>query len=167
METYPDPNENAGERAAQYYNSNPNQLQQQQQSDVEAGISNLANNIAPPTHAGLSNSQDLRSHPPPPGTGLQGPFFQGGNQHDAMDQLPYNTSEPQMMPPRKRSKASRACDECRKKKVKCDALEDRDLSELCSNCRRSGAECGFSRIPQKRGPSKGYAFPSVVIDRKC
>lgn len=152
MDTYPDPNDNAGERAGQYYNSNPSQLQQQ--SDVEAGINNLAHSIAPPTHAGLSNGQDLRSHQPPPGTGFNGPFFQGGNQHDQMDQLTYNASEPPM-PPRKRSKASRACDECRKKKIKCDAMEEPRLSEVCSNCRRSGAECEFSRIPQKRGPSKG------------
>ncbi|KAI0894591.1 hypothetical protein F4806DRAFT_497837 [Annulohypoxylon nitens] len=59
------------------------------------------------------------------------------------------------VPPRKRSKVSRACDECRRKKVKCDAaLETGD--EPCSNCRRSQIRCLFSRIPQKRGPSKGY-----------
>ncbi|KAI2468180.1 hypothetical protein F4781DRAFT_277785 [Annulohypoxylon bovei var. microspora] len=59
------------------------------------------------------------------------------------------------IPPRKRSKVSRACDECRRKKVKCDAaLESGE--EPCSNCRRSAIRCMFSRIPQKRGPSKGY-----------
>ncbi|KAI1088138.1 hypothetical protein F5B19DRAFT_27431 [Rostrohypoxylon terebratum] len=59
------------------------------------------------------------------------------------------------VPPRKRSKVSRACDECRRKKVKCDAaLETGD--DPCSNCRRSQIRCLFSRIPQKRGPSKGY-----------
>ncbi|KAI1451541.1 hypothetical protein F4805DRAFT_451072 [Annulohypoxylon moriforme] len=59
------------------------------------------------------------------------------------------------VPPRKRSKVSRACDECRRKKVKCDAaLESGE--EPCSNCRRSAIRCLFSRIPQKRGPSKGY-----------
>ncbi|KAK3945661.1 glucose transport transcription regulator RGT1 [Diplogelasinospora grovesii] len=58
-------------------------------------------------------------------------------------------------PPRKRSKVSRACDECRRKKIKCDAqIEGNDLP--CSNCRRSSAPCLFSRVPQKRGPSKGY-----------
>lgn len=58
------------------------------------------------------------------------------------------------IPPRKRSKVSRACDECRRKKIKCDALSD-VIDEPCSNCRRSSAQCLFSRIPQKRGPSKG------------
>ncbi|KAJ1324940.1 glucose transport transcription regulator RGT1 [Microdochium nivale] len=59
------------------------------------------------------------------------------------------------VPPRKRSKVSRACDECRRKKVKCDAPPDAG-TEPCSNCRRSSIICLFSRIPQKRGPSKGY-----------
>ncbi|KAJ2898575.1 uncharacterized protein MKZ38_003820 [Zalerion maritima] len=58
-------------------------------------------------------------------------------------------------PPRKRSKVSRACDECRRKKVKCDAQTETG-EEQCSNCRRSNMQCLFSRVPQKRGPSKGY-----------
>jgi hypothetical protein len=57
-------------------------------------------------------------------------------------------------PPRKRSKVSRACDECRRKKIKCDAMSEGG-EEPCSNCRRSNARCLFSRVPQKRGPSKG------------
>ncbi|KAL7621904.1 Glucose-responsive transcription factor [Parahypoxylon ruwenzoriense] len=62
---------------------------------------------------------------------------------------------PDGIPPRKRSKVSRACDECRRKKVKCDAVSENG-EEPCSNCRRSAIRCLFSRIPQKRGPSKGY-----------
>ena len=58
-------------------------------------------------------------------------------------------------PPRKRSKVSRACDECRRKKVKCDAPAD-VADAVCSGCRRSNIPCLFSRVPQKRGPSKGY-----------
>ncbi|CAK7265868.1 hypothetical protein SEPCBS57363_001801 [Sporothrix epigloea] len=57
------------------------------------------------------------------------------------------------VPPRKRSKVSRACDACRRKKVKCDAISE---TEQCTNCRRAQTECLFSRVPQKRGPSKGY-----------
>jgi len=73
----------------------------------------------------------------------------------ALDHLPgssqYAVAE---TPPRKRSKVSRACDECRRKKVKCDA--QMDTGEIpCSNCKRGGFECLFSRVPQKRGPSKG------------
>ncbi|KAK7207973.1 hypothetical protein BZA70DRAFT_272627 [Myxozyma melibiosi] len=57
--------------------------------------------------------------------------------------------------PRKRSKVSRACDECRRKKIRCDATLDGG-PEQCSSCRRVGEKCSFSRIPMKRGPSKGY-----------
>ncbi|KAL3421979.1 hypothetical protein PVAG01_06135 [Phlyctema vagabunda] len=57
---------------------------------------------------------------------------------------------------RKRSKVSRACDECRRKKVRCDASEDPGEGAPCTNCKRLGAECLFSRVPMKRGPSKGY-----------
>ncbi|KAJ5105625.1 hypothetical protein NUU61_002972 [Penicillium alfredii] len=56
---------------------------------------------------------------------------------------------------RKRSKISRACDECRRKKVRCDASSESGL-ESCTNCRRLGVVCQFSRVPMKRGPSKGY-----------
>ncbi|KAH8427729.1 putative C6 finger domain protein [Aspergillus melleus] len=56
---------------------------------------------------------------------------------------------------RKRSKISRACDECRRKKVRCDASSETGV-ETCSNCRRLGVVCQFSRVPMKRGPSKGY-----------
>lgn len=58
------------------------------------------------------------------------------------------------IPPRKRSKVSRACDECRRKKIKCDAQTDSGDSP-CSSCARSLIRCLFSRVPQKRGPSKG------------
>ncbi|KAH0545226.1 hypothetical protein FGG08_000680 [Glutinoglossum americanum] len=66
--------------------------------------------------------------------------------------------------PRKRSKVSRACDECRRKKVgsnlpeleiRCDATTETG-AEQCSSCKRTNVRCQFSRVPMKRGPSKGY-----------
>lgn len=62
-------------------------------------------------------------------------------------------------PPRKRSKVSRACDCCRRKKVKCNAEYSSSLqavTKTCDNCVKNQEECTFSRIPLKRGPSKGY-----------
>lgn len=56
---------------------------------------------------------------------------------------------------RKRTKVSRACDECRRKKIRCDAT-DVDSVEPCSSCKKMGQRCLFSRQPLKRGPSKGY-----------
>ena len=55
----------------------------------------------------------------------------------------------------KRVKVSRACDECRRKKIRCDALTEQ---ETCTNCKRSNLSCAFSRLPMKRGPSKGYVL---------
>jgi hypothetical protein len=75
----------------------------------------------------------------------------------AMEHLPQahgGYQMPDATTPRKRSKVSRACDECRRKKIKCDAQSEAH-EQPCSNCRRSNAQCLFSRVPQKRGPSKG------------
>lgn len=71
--------------------------------------------------------------------------------------LPHQYAMPDGIPPRKRSKVSRACDECRRKKIKCDAPSDTGDTP-CSSCARSSIRCLFSRVPQKRGPSKGYAI---------
>lgn len=54
---------------------------------------------------------------------------------------------------KKRTKASRACDQCRKKKIKCDYDDGR---AVCTNCARNSEACTFERVPLKRGPSKGY-----------
>ncbi|WPH01064.1 Hypothetical protein R9X50_00389900 [Acrodontium crateriforme] len=56
---------------------------------------------------------------------------------------------------KERSKVSRACDECRRKKIRCDAV-DETTTTPCTNCSRTSAKCTFSRQPMKRGPSKGY-----------
>ncbi|KAK5113376.1 hypothetical protein LTR62_003476 [Meristemomyces frigidus] len=56
---------------------------------------------------------------------------------------------------KERTKVSRACDECRRKKIRCDAIDESGQTP-CSNCNRTNARCAFSRQPMKRGPSKGY-----------
>ncbi|KAF4548091.1 Fungal Zn(2)-Cys(6) binuclear cluster domain-containing protein 19 [Elsinoe fawcettii] len=53
-----------------------------------------------------------------------------------------------------RVKTSKACDECRRKKIRCDAANDN--GETCSNCKRTRTVCLFQRQQLKRGPSKGY-----------
>ncbi|ORX99724.1 hypothetical protein K493DRAFT_212167, partial [Basidiobolus meristosporus CBS 931.73] len=50
--------------------------------------------------------------------------------------------------PVKKPKTSRACDACRRKKVKCDGA-----LPACSHCATSGLDCTFSYKPKKRGPS--------------
>ncbi|KAJ3570156.1 hypothetical protein NPX13_g5825 [Xylaria arbuscula] len=107
-------------------------------------------------HPSQTHSQPLASSQPQPIQ--QRPLLQahGGLDHISQ-QYAVHPHQPTQdnIPPRKRSKVSRACDECRRKKVKCDAASETG-EEPCSNCRRSSIQCMFSRIPQKRGPSKGY-----------
>ncbi|KAK4153067.1 glucose transport transcription regulator RGT1 [Chaetomidium leptoderma] len=102
-------------------------------------------------HAGQAHAHHYAQNPPP------APHLP---HHMSMEHMPQASIHPQYQlpdatPPRKRSKVSRACDECRRKKIKCDAQSDAN-EQPCSNCRRSNAQCLFSRVPQKRGPSKGY-----------
>lgn len=110
---------------------------------------------------------NLRSIMPHPGPEQQQTpsYVQDGPSADPMAQHPAPVPGEQQLPPqyamtgdnvppRKRSKVSRACDECRRKKIKCDAQSDTGESP-CSSCARSNMRCLFSRVPQKRGPSKG------------
>ncbi|KAK4230194.1 glucose transport transcription regulator RGT1 [Podospora fimiseda] len=105
-------------------------------------------------HDGLPHPEQQQAHHYPQSTTPQSHL----PPHLSMDHIPNVHPQYQMSdttPPRKRSKVSRACDECRRKKIKCDAQSEAS-EQPCSNCRRSSAQCLFSRVPQKRGPSKGY-----------
>ncbi|ORY04904.1 hypothetical protein K493DRAFT_377850 [Basidiobolus meristosporus CBS 931.73] len=57
-----------------------------------------------------------------------------------------NTEENQ-----KRQRVSRACDNCRRKKIRCDGDHP-----LCSNCQSFGINCTYNGTTKKRGPPKGY-----------
>ncbi len=114
------------------------QLQNHQQHELQSGAPHPG---APPQHHQYMPSPG--SHPNSvPNLNLQ-----------SLVQAGYG-AVPDGIPPRKRSKVSRACDECRRKKIKCDAVSETG-EQSCSNCRRSSVTCLFSRVPQKRGPSKG------------
>ncbi|KAI9484563.1 fungal-specific transcription factor domain-containing protein [Zychaea mexicana] len=51
----------------------------------------------------------------------------------------------------KRQRVSKACEQCRRKKVKCDGA-----SPLCSNCVALDIQCTYKESTRKRGPPKGY-----------
>ncbi|KAF9324067.1 hypothetical protein BGZ91_003183 [Linnemannia elongata] len=51
----------------------------------------------------------------------------------------------------KRRRVSRACDTCRRKKVRCDGIQP-----SCTNCTTFGFQCTFNDSAKKRGPPKGY-----------
>ncbi|KAK0869368.1 Glucose-responsive transcription factor [Friedmanniomyces endolithicus] len=97
--------------------------------------------------------------------GGYGVHMQPGHQPHGLPQGPMTFAQPAGSPDtsglgsaqkgKERTKVSRACDECRRKKIRCDAADETGES-ACSNCGRTSATCAFSRQPMKRGPSKGY-----------
>ncbi|KAI8098464.1 fungal-specific transcription factor domain-containing protein, partial [Halteromyces radiatus] len=67
----------------------------------------------------------------------------------------YPSPETSVIPPAhpsKRTRISRACDTCRKKKIKCDV----DNCHPCTTCKQYDWECTFNDTARKRGPPKGY-----------
>ncbi|KAJ7587342.1 fungal-specific transcription factor domain-containing protein [Mycena floridula] len=54
----------------------------------------------------------------------------------------------------KKRKIQRACDICRRKKVRCDGPQTAD--NRCSNCTAYNLECTYVEAAKKRGPPKGY-----------
>ncbi|KAJ2548498.1 hypothetical protein EV175_004804, partial [Coemansia sp. RSA 1933] len=54
-------------------------------------------------------------------------------------------------PDGKRQRVSRACDKCRRKKVKCDGK-----LPVCTHCEELGYDCTYLDATKKRGPPKGY-----------
>ncbi|RYP75829.1 hypothetical protein DL771_002093 [Monosporascus sp. 5C6A] len=128
-------------------------MHQHEHSVPQQHDESLQHHAHQPQHQFMPNHQGLQQQPPTQAHGLP----QHIHPHGPLGHLPqhYGPVINDNTPPRKRSKVSRACDECRRKKVKCDAASENG-EEACSNCRRSNVRCLFSRIPQKRGPSKGY-----------
>ncbi|KAH7882909.1 fungal-specific transcription factor domain-containing protein [Phlebopus sp. FC_14] len=52
-----------------------------------------------------------------------------------------------------RRRSSKACDQCRKSKCKCERVRD---SDACKSCIMLGTPCTFLGPSRKRGPPKGY-----------
>ncbi|KAG9228822.1 hypothetical protein BJ875DRAFT_489498 [Amylocarpus encephaloides] len=168
MQSYPSPNAIAADGAAPFYSSatsqhhpalsNPDDLQLIAQSSR-----GLVPNMNAGAAASMADAQDTSSP-----DALNQQYGQGQEQeanhhvapiasiHSAGDHMGAQyTGGDGSTAPRKRSKVSRACDECRRKKIRCDATGEVG-DDQCSSCKRVGARCQFSRVPMKRGPSKGY-----------
>ncbi|KUJ23072.1 uncharacterized protein LY89DRAFT_166528 [Mollisia scopiformis] len=165
MQSYPDPNAGAGAGGAPFSYStsgqqqsgvpNPDELQMNAQLARLEPVMNASpgGNMASESQDPRGSSQGNVNHQYEHGLPHAG---QMQSLHGPMDQMgAYDGSPDGSMAPRKRSKVSRACDECRRKKIRCDATGESD-NEQCSNCKRVGTNCQFSRVPMKRGPSKGY-----------
>lgn len=175
MQNYPDPTENPTENGGPFYtpNNGNNSSHDLSKADELRLAAQLSSNMEPsienrrveamhdaaepdqndPNHQYTAQSmhQHLVEHGalPGPGQGHSGPV----EAYDASEHGPFPADDGST-PARKRSKVSRACDECRRKKIRCDATSESG-DEQCSNCKRVGTTCQFSRVPMKRGPSKG------------
>lgn len=158
MQSYPSPSAGADNNGPFYTTSSNSQQPELSHSDE---LAELQRDLAPIMHAGqnanIAGGQDLR------GQGAMNHQHYESDNHaaghmqarHALDQMADHYGTPDgSMAPRKRSKVSRACDECRRKKIRCDATGE-DGKEQCTNCKRVGSRCQFSRVPMKRGPSKG------------
>ncbi|KAJ3909077.1 fungal-specific transcription factor domain-containing protein [Lentinula edodes] len=54
----------------------------------------------------------------------------------------------------KKRRVARACDSCRKRKIRCDGIQMR--GSQCSNCIASNFDCTYVEAAKKRGPPKAY-----------
>ncbi|OJD19708.1 hypothetical protein AJ78_00331 [Emergomyces pasteurianus Ep9510] len=81
---------------------------------------------------------------------LQGPVF-------SEDQLTGNMEESNDA---KRRRIARACDMCRKKKIKCDGKMPK-----CSHCINYKTECIFTQVEKKRNPPKGAKYIEGLENR--
>src|SRR5579859_6808373 len=48
------------------------------------------------------------------------------------------------------------------RKIRCDATSEANV-EQCSSCKRAGVNCSFSRVPMKRGPTKGLEAQYAIL----
>ncbi|KAG8748600.1 hypothetical protein FRC12_013827 [Ceratobasidium sp. 428] len=90
----------------------------------------------------LHNMSVKTSPSPSPGSGSVGP-----DRHN---------SQSTYFDPSKRHVINRACDICRRRKVRCDGAQAVD-GRSCAYCIKHGIECTYNQMaPVRRGPSKAY-----------
>ncbi|CEL04587.1 hypothetical protein ASPCAL05715 [Aspergillus calidoustus] len=61
--------------------------------------------------------------------------------------------------------SSRACDTCRKRKVRCDGVDSSPTENPCFHCRMSGTACQYEQTPKKRGPKSKRSDASDRLRR--
>ncbi|OQO03186.1 hypothetical protein B0A48_11441 [Cryoendolithus antarcticus] len=123
----------------------------------------------------------MNALPPPSGNG--GPYR--SNDSPNSNQQPYYAPQPQWYPPAeeygyddeanggnaddggdgnsrdaKRRRIARACDMCRKKKIKCDGKMPK-----CGHCENYKTECIFTMVEKKRAPPKGAKYIEGLENR--
>ncbi|GAA5845931.1 hypothetical protein JCM9279_002428, partial [Rhodotorula babjevae] len=68
--------------------------------------------------------------------------------------------------PQKKRRVTRACDQCRRRRIKCEAYPRAQLDAPCVICTEAGHAdgCTFSRPAKKRGPQAGKA---KSLEERC
>lgn len=170
-QAYPDPNAEPTPITTPFYSHNPQNEQSSAHTRkaVEDAAAEIMRQQLASVNGALSHTNDNQPYPPHDQTAndIDGALRDDdGMQHGSPDRMagsvPLSDEQQQQMyaqnvqdsAQRKRTKVSRACDECRRKKIRCDVTDIDGVP--CSSCKRSGMMCAFSRQPMKRGPSKGY-----------
>ncbi|ORY27181.1 hypothetical protein BCR39DRAFT_445399, partial [Naematelia encephala] len=58
----------------------------------------------------------------------------------------------------------RACDVCRRKKIRCEGPMTSHSASKCASCEEYGFECTYVEAAKRRGPPKGYV---EVLEQRC
>ncbi|KAF2455946.1 fungal-specific transcription factor domain-containing protein [Lineolata rhizophorae] len=111
-------------------------------------------NHAPPPPPPLVNQPPriFGSEESPMAPSLMGPIFDDGTMF-AMD----DGGDPSDS---KRRRIARACDMCRKKKIRCDGK-----MPACTHCQNQKVECVFTQVEKKRSPPKGAKYIEGLENR--
>lgn len=125
-------------------NQNPSQQQQQQHRQLPQQFNGSLAYPAPPhifnNYSSAGNSPNAAS--------VQGASY-AGDSHGYDDDVDDRGTDHGQGDP-KRRRIARACDMCRKKKIKCDGV-----SPKCSHCANYKTECIFTQVEKKRNAPKG------------
>ncbi|KAI0122808.1 fungal-specific transcription factor [Xylariales sp. AK1849] len=104
---------------------------------------------------------------PPPQLTNQPPQIFGNYMHDGMSGLPPELQmafDPSALMAddneAKRRRIARACDMCRKKKIKCDGK-----LPACTHCINYKTDCVFTQVEKKRNPPKGAKYIEGLENR--
>ena len=157
MQSYRDPTAPAGESGAPFYGLNNNSQPRISNPDDLQLAAQLTRGLAP-TMGSAAGSTLNDASVNPAQSNVTHQYVQEQQLRPQMNSGPMDPGQYSVADettPRKRPKISRACDECSRRKIRCDATSESG-DEPCSSCKRTGERCQFSRVPMKRGPNKGY-----------
>ncbi|KAI7905436.1 fungal-specific transcription factor domain-containing protein [Cokeromyces recurvatus] len=102
-----------------------------------------------------TSSITLRPLQPNPYPSLGYPIYPHSNSRNNQqsEEITTTSEQDKKQDSNRRTRISRACDACRRKKIKCDTSGP---GNTCRSCKSSKLECTFNDSAKKRGPPKGY-----------